>query len=93
MTLDTRLTELIALGASAAANCAACLEHHLGKARDAGVDAREIAAALEVGRMVRRGAASTLDKVAARLGAATPTTPATAPAAGAAAPERLARLR
>ena len=78
MTLDSRLTELVALGAAAAANCSACLEHHLEKAREAGVDAGEIAAALEVGRMVRRGAANTLDKVAARLGAATPTAAATA---------------
>ena len=43
------------------------------------MDAGEIAAALEVGRMVRRGAATTLDKVAARLGAATPTAAATRP--------------
>ena len=78
MTLDSRLTELVAIGASAAANCSACLEHHLGKAGEAGVDAGEIAAAFEVGRMVRRGAASTLDKVAARLGAATPAAAATA---------------
>ena len=78
MTLDSRLTELVAIGASAAANCSSCLEHHLGKARDAGVDAGEIAAALEVGRMVRRGAALTLDKVAARLGAAAPATAASA---------------
>jgi len=78
MTLDTRLTELVALGASAAANCSLCLEHHLGKAREAGLDAGEIAAALEVGRMVRRGAANMLDKAAARLGAAAPTAAATA---------------
>ena len=78
MTLDTRLTELVALGASAAANCSLCLEHHLGKAREAGLDAGEIAAALEVGGMVRRGAANTLDRVAARLGAAAPTAAATA---------------
>lgn len=51
----------LALGAAAAANCSACLEHHLGKAREAGVDAGEIAAALEVGRGAaapERGAAA-----------------------------------
>jgi AhpD family alkylhydroperoxidase len=77
MTLDSRLTELVAIGASAAANCSSCLEHHLGKAREAGVDAGEVAAALEVGRMVRRGAANMLDKVVARLGAASPAAAAT----------------
>jgi AhpD family alkylhydroperoxidase len=31
MTFDARLTELIALGAATAANCAACLEHHVAR--------------------------------------------------------------
>jgi AhpD family alkylhydroperoxidase len=83
MTLDARLTELIALGAATAANCASCLEHHVGKARQIGLPAEEVDAALEVGRRVRQGAAGAIDRVAARLRAA-PTTaasPATAPAA------------
>ena len=79
MTFDPRQTELIALGAATAANCAACLEHHVGKAREIGLPAEEIEAALEVGRRVRRGAAGALDRVAARLGttasAAAPTAP------------------
>ena len=68
MTFDARLTELIALGAATAANCAACLEHHVGKAREIGLPAEEVEAALEVGRRVRQGAADALDRVAARLG-------------------------
>ena len=72
MTFDTRLTELIALGAAVAANCAACLEHHVGKAREIGLPAEEVEAALEVGRRVRQGAAGALDRVAARLGTAPP---------------------
>ena len=68
MTFDARLTELIALGAATAANCAACLEHHVGKAREIGLPVEEIEAALEVGRRVRQGAAGALDRVAARLG-------------------------
>jgi len=68
MTFDARLTELIALGAATAANCAACLEHHAGKAREIGLPPEEMEAALEVGRSVRRGAAGALDRVAARLG-------------------------
>jgi AhpD family alkylhydroperoxidase len=78
MTFDARLTELIALGAATAANCAACLEHHVGKAREIGLPAEEVEAALEVGRRVRQGAAGALDRVAARLGM---TPSATAPTA------------
>jgi AhpD family alkylhydroperoxidase len=68
MTFDARLTELIALGAATAANCAACLEHHVSRAREIGLPAEEIEAALDVGRRVRQGAAGALDRVAARLG-------------------------
>lgn len=85
MTFDTRLTELIALGAAVAANCAACLEHHVGKAREIGLPAEEVDAALEVGRRVRRGAAGALDRVATRLGTAAPGVAATV------APARAAR--
>ncbi len=77
MTFGTRLTELIALGAAVAANCAACLEHHVGKAREIGLPAEEVEAALEVGRRVRQGAAGALDRVAARLGTAAPAVAAT----------------
>ncbi|OGL18059.1 MAG: hypothetical protein A3F92_06660 [Candidatus Rokubacteria bacterium RIFCSPLOWO2_12_FULL_71_22] len=84
MTFDARLTELIALGAATAANCAACLEHHVGKAREVGLSAEEIEAALDVGRRVRQGAAGALDRVAARLGMAACGVAAAAPTAGAA---------
>jgi len=82
MTFDARLTELIALGAATAANCAACLEHHVSKAQEIGLPAEEIEAALEVGRRVRQGAAGALDRVAARLG--TTVSAASAPVARAA---------
>ncbi|HET7876104.1 MAG TPA: carboxymuconolactone decarboxylase family protein [Methylomirabilota bacterium] len=84
MTFDDRLTELIALGAATAANCAACLEHHVGKAREIGLPPEEIEAALEVGRRVRQGAAGALDRVAARLGMTPPAVTAAAPGARAA---------
>lgn len=84
MTFDARLTELIALGAATAANCAACLEHHVGKAREIGLPAEEVEAALEVGRRVRQGAAGALDRVATRLGM-------TASAAASMSPARAAR--
>lgn len=83
MKFDARLTELIALGAATAANCAACLEHHVGKAREIGLPAEEIAAAVHVGRGVRQGAAGALDRVVTRLGMTVPTAAASAPMAGA----------
>ncbi|OGL00289.1 MAG: hypothetical protein A3E31_15040 [Candidatus Rokubacteria bacterium RIFCSPHIGHO2_12_FULL_73_22] len=84
MTFDARLTELLALGAATAANCAACLEHHVGKAREVGVSPEEIEAALDVGRRVRQGAAGALDRVAARLGVTASAAAAAAPTARAA---------
>jgi AhpD family alkylhydroperoxidase len=84
MTFDTRLTELITLGAATAANCAACLEHHVGKAREIGLPAEEVEAALEVGRRVRQGAAGALDRVAARLGMTASAVATSAPTARAA---------
>jgi AhpD family alkylhydroperoxidase len=84
MTFDARLTELIALGAATGANCAACLEHHVAKAREIGLPTEEIDAALDVGRQIRRGAAGAFDRVAARLGASGSTATASAPTAAAA---------
>ncbi len=84
MTLDARLTELIALGAAVAANCAACLEHHVAKAREIGLPSEEIAGALDVGRRVRQGAAGACDRVAERLGVTEPRVAPSAPTARAA---------
>lgn len=49
--------KLVALGASAAANCRPCLEHHLGEARAQGVSEVDIAEAIDVGMAVNEGAA------------------------------------
>ena len=85
MTLDNRITELIALGASVAANCPSCVEYHGRKAVDSSVDPDEVAQAIEIGRTVRKGAAANVDRVTAGLlqkdasrasGTATPGAPA-----------------
>ena len=65
--MDTQVKELIAIGASVTANCVPCLRHHLKKAREAGVDDAKIHAAVSIGRMVRKGAASTWDEEAESL--------------------------
>lgn len=72
MRLDLRTRELIAVGASVAANCQPCLQYHLDKIRENGVGTEEIAEAIEVGRTVNRGAASSMSKFASTLVAGSP---------------------
>jgi AhpD family alkylhydroperoxidase len=71
MKLDTRIKELIAVGASVTANCQPCLQYHVSKAREAGADDEEIAVAIAVAKTVRKGAAAKMDNFAEGLGAAT----------------------
>jgi AhpD family alkylhydroperoxidase len=67
MKLDNRMRELIAVGTSLGANCHSCLEYHVGKARENGIAEDEIAEAIEIGKMVRRGAQGHMDKLAINL--------------------------
>ena len=59
MMLDDRTLRLIAVGASITANCQPCLETNIKKALENGAGEGEVAEAIQVGKMVRRGAAST----------------------------------
>lgn len=63
--LDEKTKELIAVGAAVSANCHVCLEFHRGKAVEFGAAAAEIQSAVDVGKQVRRGAAASLDRLAA----------------------------
>lgn len=67
MKLDDRTIRLIAVGASITANCQPCLEVNVTKALENGADEGEISEAIEVGKMVRKGAASKMDKFASAL--------------------------
>jgi AhpD family alkylhydroperoxidase len=67
MKLDRRTLRLIAVGASVSANCQPCLQINLDKARECGADEGELAEAIQVGRMVREGAASKMDGFASDL--------------------------
>ena len=71
MTLDNRILALIAVGASVTANCQPCLEINVGTAQKCGADEQQIAHAIEIGKRVRQGAASKMDKFAAGLNYAT----------------------
>lgn len=59
--LDAKVKELIAVGASVAANCQPCVKYHVGKAREMKATEDEIRQAIEVGKMVRKGAAGQMD--------------------------------
>jgi AhpD family alkylhydroperoxidase len=69
MTLDRRIEELVAVGASVTANCGPCLRAHTREAQESGASSEEIAAAIAVGQKVRKGAASKMDEAVAALGA------------------------
>ncbi len=54
--MDARMKELIAVGASVSAHCQPCLTYHVGEARELGVTHEELREAIEVGKMVSKGA-------------------------------------
>ena len=74
MLLDERILRLIAVGASISANCESCLQTNSAKAKASGASEMEIAEAIWVGTLVRRGAASKMDKIAARVNRNVPST-------------------
>ena len=65
--MDEQIKKLIAVGASVGANCHPCLEHHVGKALEFGIDRNEIMEAITIAKAVRQGAASSMDKLAMTL--------------------------
>lgn len=65
--MDVKIKELIAIGASVSANCHPCLKFHLNKALENGVNDNEIQEAISIGKMVRKGAASEMDKLASAV--------------------------
>jgi len=71
MTLDNQTLALIAVGASFAANCQPCLEHNISTALHCGANNQQVAEAIDIGRRVRHGAASKMDKFVSSLDSAT----------------------
>lgn len=65
--LDERTRELVAIGASITANCQPCLEYHVAKARELGVDDVDIAEAVKAAQQVRRGASAKMDRFAQHM--------------------------
>jgi AhpD family alkylhydroperoxidase len=65
--IDDKIKELIAIGASVSTNCHPCVKYHVNKARELAIDDDEIRQAIEVGQMVRKGAAGEMDKLISAL--------------------------
>jgi len=65
--LDEHIKELIAIGASVSANCHPCVKYHIAKAREMKIDESEIQQAIDVGKMVRKGAADQMDELLKEL--------------------------
>ena len=65
--LDANIKELIAIGASVSANCHPCVKYHVAKAREMKIDEAEIQQVVEVGKMVRKGAAGQMDELLKEL--------------------------
>ncbi len=61
MKLDDHTKALIAVGTSVTANCQPCLQSTISMALESGADEQEIAEAIDVGKRVRKGAASKMD--------------------------------
>lgn len=65
--LNENIKELIAIGASVSANCHPCVKYHVAKAREVKIDESEIQQAIDVGKMVRKGAAGQMDELLKEL--------------------------
>lgn len=65
--MDDRMKRLIAIGASVGANCHPCVEFHIGKALEMGIDKTEITEAVDMAKTVRKGAAASMDVLVLKL--------------------------
>jgi AhpD family alkylhydroperoxidase len=60
--MDDKVQELIAIGASISAHCKPCLEYHLQKATEMGIDLDDIRVAVEIGHRVEKGSMAAMKK-------------------------------
>ena len=59
--MDSKLKELIAIGASVAAHCQPCLKYHVGIAKENDAADEDIRQAIAIGKMVSKGAGENMD--------------------------------
>lgn len=60
--METRMKELIAVGASVSAHCIPCLKYHFERSKELGIDPEEISIAIGIGKAVRKGAGQKIDE-------------------------------
>lgn len=65
--MNESMKELVAVGASVAANCHPCLDHHLARCDELGVPREEVAEAVKMGLKVNHGAESAIRRKAREL--------------------------
>ncbi len=65
--MEDKIKLLIAVGASVTANCQPCLRTAVSQAQSAKVERKEILEAIQIGRLVRRGANGKMDVLASTL--------------------------
>ncbi len=65
--MNTHLKELIAVGASVAANCIPCVQYHAAQAKKHGVSEDDLVQAIRIAKGVRRGAGGKMDETLAAL--------------------------
>jgi len=65
--MDERTKELVAMGAAAAANCHPCMDYHLARCEDLDIPRDDVAGAVRIGFMVKRGAEKAVRKHARDL--------------------------
>jgi AhpD family alkylhydroperoxidase len=57
------MKELIAIGASVACNCHTCVKYHVARAKELNIESQLVVQAIQVGKMVRKGAAGQMDEL------------------------------
>jgi AhpD family alkylhydroperoxidase len=65
--MEDKVKLLIAVGAAVTANCQPCLKTAVNQAEMAKVEKKEILEAIQIGRLVRRGANGKMDLLASNL--------------------------
>jgi len=65
--MENKVKLLIAVGASMTANCQPCLKTAVNEAQTAGLGDKEILEAVQIGRLVRKGAMGKMDLLASKL--------------------------
>lgn len=65
--MDERVKRLVAIGASIGANCQSCVEFHIAKALELGIERREILVAVGEAKAVRKCSAASMDALVQKL--------------------------